>query len=1237
MHTAILPKRPPKSTSTALEFLTAVHGNSPGHIVLWSQLKSKNQRTQSFSSDQLSDLLAAAQRRSNAGHETVSYSVTTQAEAPKGYARGGRSTALAVPGIALDVDLENPRKHQHYPTRDVVDMALAELPPCSAIISTGSGLHVYWLFDQPFVIGSEEQRAQIDWTLKQFEKLYGDALERHNNTDAEYSVDGVAELARVMRVPGTVNPKWNVEAAVEYLSDTRHSFEFIESLVPEKPKPRLAAVRISPDDIDEDLPRRKLSEAIARSATANRNEACFWMACQLRDNLVPLSSAELLAIEYAQAVTDCGGHPFTDREALKAVQGAYKNPRPGRTPEKQKRQRRSSVVPDVTPDIPYVEPTLVPIGKTRNEMTTAVLAEDRPQRAMLCSEPGTGKSTCSTKYIRQRMSQGANVCLAVPTNVLKGRTLLQLRSLGIHAVCTPHRDEHTCGDHYEQVGRLHGIGLPASMACEKHGCKTLEQAEEVREALKGDMPVCIVTTHDYLKHASAMLLSHDCEMIVDEEFVPWHGDYSAKQLGKLRDFVDEALPLLSDGITKLLVERIKDWLTTAESRLADGSFFIETSSELKDRQIRLSRGSSMFGLPDAEAWNAEKEILDELLTLTSRVRIRPKMLGAVARLFLHSGCGWCVLPQDDFEGHKGEAAVPKVVLFSRPLLSSNLMLMDGTGNPEMASDMLGIDGIEDITPPGVAPLKHPITQIPFGLCKSTDTKTIVGWERAICNRNEGQAITFRRKSHHDDIAKDDSLIETRLGERLANQLYIRGVESKGVNGLNRECDFGITFLWRPHTNEIRLRLLLTGNHESAARELPARITKTWQAKTVNGEPKTIQYDVFDDPSWAAMEDYLIRANMLQTIARWRSILDEGKPVFVVSDYPLDPRFLIDESITCEPLKTRNGKLDVQSRVRELTDRISQSEVFPNFYLRKNFQMGHSQDGILTTDEVMTLLELDPANPSERKSVQDALHDHLRWHQHGGSDKWLLHPKPKVYARLKLTGSEALPALANVLVSGNVQDHIPTSVVDAFRETGEIRTADVLEWFREHGLSVKTARNELSRSGLFISAGRRGVYCLSVEDPEANRKLRECDPEEPDHDASEQYAERAAIAEESGVPREHAEHLAAQQCPELSSDVITQPPDLPPDESLEQLARTPEDEAPESTELVELNLRFRSEPERCACGSKLTRGPGYSEGLCHTCQKRRYRRRAGPQSQLCPDATKYRGGPISESIACQEER
>lgn len=99
------------------------------------------------------------------------------------YQRGKQHDALYLPALYVDID---------DPSEDAM-WRIYELCPPSMIVNTGGGWHGYWILVEPLEI-DDTNRHEIKRTLK------GMAVACGGDTK-------VAELARVLRMPGTVNTK----------------------------------------------------------------------------------------------------------------------------------------------------------------------------------------------------------------------------------------------------------------------------------------------------------------------------------------------------------------------------------------------------------------------------------------------------------------------------------------------------------------------------------------------------------------------------------------------------------------------------------------------------------------------------------------------------------------------------------------------------------------------------------------------------------------------------------------------------------------------------------------------------------------------------------------------------------------------------------------------------------------------------------------------------------------------
>jgi hypothetical protein len=107
-------------------------------------------------------------------------------------------------GLWADIDLRSDA-HPRESLPGTIDEALSILPPempPSFLISTGNGLHGWWLLKEPYVFESEEQRSRGAGLVLRWHTLL-----RDNANLRGWTYERLADLARVLRVPGTTNCK----------------------------------------------------------------------------------------------------------------------------------------------------------------------------------------------------------------------------------------------------------------------------------------------------------------------------------------------------------------------------------------------------------------------------------------------------------------------------------------------------------------------------------------------------------------------------------------------------------------------------------------------------------------------------------------------------------------------------------------------------------------------------------------------------------------------------------------------------------------------------------------------------------------------------------------------------------------------------------------------------------------------------------------------------------------------
>ena len=144
----------------------------------------------------------------------------------------GKPSAGGIPGLWADLDFGEDHNSKHeYPSDEAhVCSLLASLPQPTLIVHSGHGLQAYWLFEEFLPTLTPEELAMA-------EELLDDWKRRVKKAFAPFYVDSVFDLARIMRLPGTINHK-AVPVAVRVLSSDgpRYTPQFFASLPPLEPK-----------------------------------------------------------------------------------------------------------------------------------------------------------------------------------------------------------------------------------------------------------------------------------------------------------------------------------------------------------------------------------------------------------------------------------------------------------------------------------------------------------------------------------------------------------------------------------------------------------------------------------------------------------------------------------------------------------------------------------------------------------------------------------------------------------------------------------------------------------------------------------------------------------------------------------------------------------------------------------------------------------------------------------------
>jgi hypothetical protein len=142
------------------------------------------------------------------------------------------STEVAgIVGLWADLDLKSdahPKAALPATVEDAMTILPDEFPP-TFVVRTGNGAHAWWLFREPLIFESDEDRRNAGALALRWQSLL-----RLNAAAHGWAFDRLADLARVLRVPGTKNckdPANPKPVAIQSQTDRRYNpSDFVEFL-----------------------------------------------------------------------------------------------------------------------------------------------------------------------------------------------------------------------------------------------------------------------------------------------------------------------------------------------------------------------------------------------------------------------------------------------------------------------------------------------------------------------------------------------------------------------------------------------------------------------------------------------------------------------------------------------------------------------------------------------------------------------------------------------------------------------------------------------------------------------------------------------------------------------------------------------------------------------------------------------------------------------------------------------
>jgi hypothetical protein len=125
-------------------------------------------------------------------------------------------------GLWLDLDVNGTpdgrggTKTGAAPDREAAIAAASAIATPTLLVDSGGGVHAWWLFDQPWVFADEDERLQAASLAQRWQDAH--------RSRVRFSIDSTHDLARLLRVPGTLNAKGDPPAPVALISDDGSRF-----------------------------------------------------------------------------------------------------------------------------------------------------------------------------------------------------------------------------------------------------------------------------------------------------------------------------------------------------------------------------------------------------------------------------------------------------------------------------------------------------------------------------------------------------------------------------------------------------------------------------------------------------------------------------------------------------------------------------------------------------------------------------------------------------------------------------------------------------------------------------------------------------------------------------------------------------------------------------------------------------------------------------------------------------
>jgi hypothetical protein len=227
-------------------FLHLLWGNKPEHlfILVWT-LRDKRSRW-------FHDIDEAAHAVEGCSGTDIYVGVGLSPEDFGPHQRCPAEKTASIAAMWADIDIQSDahaKKALPATIADSLSIMPASMPP-TIIVATGNGIHAWWLLEVPLVFDTDEERANTAGIVHRWQTML-----QYNGANRGWALDRLADLSRILRVPGTYNfkdPTSPKPVLVHSLNDRKYNLSEFEGYLDDLgiPEPETQPVYIAPGSVE---------------------------------------------------------------------------------------------------------------------------------------------------------------------------------------------------------------------------------------------------------------------------------------------------------------------------------------------------------------------------------------------------------------------------------------------------------------------------------------------------------------------------------------------------------------------------------------------------------------------------------------------------------------------------------------------------------------------------------------------------------------------------------------------------------------------------------------------------------------------------------------------------------------------------------------------------------------------------------------------------------------------------